>query len=170
MYIKLFDIQNDTVTPTPHCYTIEWLKTIIDNYPDNYCKIFAYLQYMCSWNPDDNPYLAIKEADREDTILNDINSDFSTEDDLIQEALTKCKKLFELPAYRLWLSGKKALDNIKDYLDNNKVYSGKDGNNKDYRDTLKDLPNLEKAYNEGYKAFMEEINLQVRGGRHNTIV
>jgi hypothetical protein len=170
MYIKLFTTQGDIAVPTDSVYAISWLKDIIDNYPKNYIKIFSYLQFMYSWNPDDNPYLAMKEEDREETILSDIKADFSTEDDLIQVAMQNCQKLFELPAFRLWKSAKKGLDNIREYLDNNKVYSGKDGNNKDYRDTLKDLPNLEKAYNEGYKAFMEEAKLEVRGNRFNSQV
>ena len=38
-----------------------------------------------------------------------------------------------------------------------------------YRKPLEDLPNLEKAYNEGYKAFMEEAKLEVRGNRFNSL-
>ena len=64
MYIKLFDIENNTVIPSVHCYTIVWLKEIMEKYPNDYLKIFSYFQYMCSWNPDDNPYLAMKEEDR----------------------------------------------------------------------------------------------------------
>jgi len=153
MYIKLFDVENGVAKPTAQCYVINWLKDIMEKYPDNYLKIFSYLQFMYSWNPEDNPYLAMKEEDREETIIADIKPDFS----------------LELPAYRTWLSCKKALDNIRDYLLNTKIVSGKDGNNKDYRDTMKDLPNLQKAYNEGYKEFMEEAKLEVRGGRYNSL-
>src|ERR1019366_3529827 len=98
MYIKIFDIENQRVIPSVHCYTIQWLKDIIDNYPTEYLKILSYLQYMCSWNPEDNPYLAVKEEEREEAIINDLGIDFSLEEDDIQLALEKCQKLFELPA------------------------------------------------------------------------
>ena len=29
---KLFDVQNGTVIPTEHCYTLKALKDIMDNY------------------------------------------------------------------------------------------------------------------------------------------
>lgn len=170
MYIKLFEIKDKVAIPTEHCYVLEFLKRIIDLYPDQYTKIFAYLQYMCSWNPDDNPFLAIKDEDKEEAVLKYIGAEFSTEDEPIFEALENCKKLYELPAYRAFQTLKIALDNVRAYLANNKVISGKDGNNKDYRDTMKDLPHLEKAYNEGYKSFMEEARLQVRGNKFNTQV
>lgn len=168
MYIKLFDIQGETVTPTNHCYTIEWLKVIIEKYPKEYNKIFAYLQYMCSWNPEDNPYLAMKEEDREETILKDIKGKFSTEDDLIQVALKNCKKLFELPTYRIWKAAKVALDNIAGYLETTKPTSGKDGSNADIRATMKDYPALCDAYNKGYKAFMDEVKITIRGDKFDS--
>lgn len=165
MYIKLFDVSNDQVIPTVHCYNIMWLKDIMDNYPKNYLKIYSYLQYMYSWNPDDNPFLALNEDEKEELILTAIKCDFSVEDDLIQIAMQNCEKLFELPAFRTWKSAKNGLDKIKYYLDTTKVTSGKDGSNKDYRDTLKDMPNLIKAYNEGYKDFMEDVKVKIRGDK-----
>ncbi len=45
MYTKLFDIQNGTVVPTEHCYTLRTLKNIMEKYPDNYLKIYQYLFY-----------------------------------------------------------------------------------------------------------------------------
>lgn len=170
MYIKLFDLQGNKVIPSIHCYTISWLKILIDEYPENYLKIFSYLQYMSSWNVDDNPYLAMKEEDREETITKDLEIDFSLDDDLIQEALEKCQTMHELPSYRLWRSAKNGIDKIRDYLDSVKVTSGKDGSNADFRATLKDLPNLQKAYNDGYKDFMEESKIMIRGDKFNSMV
>jgi|APCry1669188910_1035180.scaffolds.fasta_scaffold10273_5 hypothetical protein len=166
MYIKLFSFAGaKAVAPTEHCYQIKQFKDIIDNYPDNHCKIFAYLQYMYSWNPDDNPYLAMREEDREQTILQDIVADFSTEDDLIQKAINKCKQLFELPVYRAWRASKTALDGLSFYLETTKPSSGKDGSIGDIRATIKDLPALNKAYNEGYQAFLEDVKVSVRGDK-----
>jgi hypothetical protein len=43
MIVKLFDIQNGKVIPTEHCYTLKALKDIMDNYPDDYLKVYLYL-------------------------------------------------------------------------------------------------------------------------------
>ena len=55
MLIKLFDVQNRTVVPTEHCFTLKALKDVMDEYPDEYLKIYQYLFYMTCPNPDMNP-------------------------------------------------------------------------------------------------------------------
>ena len=42
MLIRLFDIENDTVIPTEHCYTLKALKHIMEKFPDHYLKIYQY--------------------------------------------------------------------------------------------------------------------------------
>lgn len=170
MYIKLFDIENKQVIPTAHCYNITWLKAIMDNYPQDYIKIFSYLQYMCSWNPDDNPYLAVKEEEREQAILQDIEAEFSTEDDLIQNALENCNKLFELPAYRAWRALKLALANLQEFAEKNKITTGKDGNGTFIMSLIEKLPGLNKSFNEAYKTYMEEAKIETRGGKFSSLV
>ena len=39
MTIRLFDIQNDVVIPSEHCYIIKSLKDVMDSYPETYIKI-----------------------------------------------------------------------------------------------------------------------------------
>jgi len=65
MTIKLFDIQNNVVIPTEHCYTLTTLKNIMDKYPDDYLKIYQYLFYMTCPNPDLNPFFYMMEEDKE---------------------------------------------------------------------------------------------------------
>jgi len=62
MITKLFDIENDKLVPTEHCYTIKWLKDIMDEYSENeeYLKVYSYLFYMTCPNPDTNPYFYMK--------------------------------------------------------------------------------------------------------------
>lgn len=170
MYIKLFDIENKQVVPTIHCYTIIWLKDIMDSYPDNYLKIFYYLQYMCSWNPDDNPYLAVKEEEREEAILRDIDADFSTEDEKIFYALEQCEKLFELPSYRAWQAAKCALQNLTEIMKTTKITTGKDGSGPFIMNLIKTLPELNKSFNEAYKTYMEDVKIETRGGKFNSLV
>ncbi len=165
MLIKLFDIENDKVIPTSHCYTLSFLKDIMDKYPRNYLKIYAYLQYMSSWNPEDNPYLAMLEEEREESILQDIKCDFSTEDELIQIALKKCKTMTELPSVRLWLRGKQMLAKIDKFLEDTELTSGKDGSVKDVMAVYKDFNRINEEYTKGYKTFMEELRMNIRGDK-----
>ena len=81
MIVKLFDIQNGKVIPTEHCYTLKALKVVMDNYPDDYLKIYQYLFYMTCPNPDMNPFFHTPDIDKEHIILNEIGGEFSPEDD-----------------------------------------------------------------------------------------
>ena len=163
MYIKLFDIENNTVIPSVHCYTIVWLKEIMEKYPNDYLKIFSYFQYMCSWNPDDNPYLAMKEEDREETIIRDLGIDFSMDNELIQESLQKCQDMFELPAYRAWQSAKVGLQNVFNFVKSQKVTAGKDGSGPFVVSAIEKLPSLNKAY-------MDSAKITIRGDKFNSQV
>ena len=50
MIAKLFDIQNGKVVPTEHCYALKSLKDVMDNYPDDYLKIYQWnsFKFHCS--------------------------------------------------------------------------------------------------------------------------
>jgi hypothetical protein len=52
----------------------------MDNYPDEYLKIYQYLFYMTCPNPDMNPFFHTPEHDKEHIILKEIEAEFSTED------------------------------------------------------------------------------------------
>ena len=41
MLVKLFDIQNGKVIPTEHCYTLKFLKSIMDKYPDKVVDVYS---------------------------------------------------------------------------------------------------------------------------------
>jgi len=116
--IRLFDLQNGQVIPTEHCYTIAYLKDIMDEYPEDYLSIYAFLFYMTCPNEDLNPYFNIKEEDKESVILQDIRANFTTEDPLVITALTNIKELFETPTSRAFRGIKIALDEYeKNYLE-----------------------------------------------------
>ena len=66
---KLFDVQNGVVIPTEHCYTLKALKDVMDEYPDDYLKIYLYLFYMSCPNPDLNPFFFTPDIDKETLIL-----------------------------------------------------------------------------------------------------
>jgi hypothetical protein len=61
MIVKLFDIQNDNVVVTEHCYALKFLKDIMDSYPKTYMSIYQYLYYMSCPDPESNPFFNLPE-------------------------------------------------------------------------------------------------------------
>jgi hypothetical protein len=165
--IRLFDIQNDKIVPTEHCYTIKWLKDIMDQYSknDDYLKVYSYLFYMTCLNPDFNPYFNMIETEKEDIILEDIDAEFSTEDPLIRLALDKCEKLYETPTSRAYMGIKISLDNIATYMAHTSITDGRDGNISQIRAVAKDFDAIRQSFKGAFRDLKDEQQSQVRGGR-----
>lgn len=164
MTIKLFDIQNGKVIPTEHCYTLKTLKVLMDEFPDDYMKIYEYLFYMTCPNPDLNPFFHLVESDKEDIIMNEINGDFSLEEPLILVALDFCRKMYETPTSRAYEGIKIALDNIARYMRNTQITDGRDGNIGQIRAMAKDFDDIRQSFKGAYKDLQDEQKGRVRGG------
>jgi hypothetical protein len=163
--IKLFDIENNVVKATEHCHNIKWLKDIMDTYPDSYLKIYAFLFYM-SCPSEENPYFHMVEHERELTVLEDIDADFSTEDELIIEARKKTHLMYETPTVRAYNGLKIALDNIADYMAATSISDGKDGNIGQIRAVAKDFDHIRQSFKGVAKDLADEQETHVRGGQN----
>ncbi len=165
--VRLFDIQNEKIVPTEHCYTIKFLKDIMDEYNknDEYLKIYSYLFYMTCLNPDLHPYFNMIENEKEDIILEDVDAEFSTEDPLIRLALDKCEKLYETPTSRAYMGIKKSLDNIATYMANTQITDGRDGNISQIRAVAKDFDAIRQSFKGAFKDLKDEQQSTVRGGK-----
>ena len=166
MIVKLFDIQNKQVTPSEHCYTLKFLKAIMDKYPKKHLKIYQYLFYKTCPIPDHNPYFHIVEEDKEEQILSQIQANFSPEDELIPEALKRCEQLYETPSSRAYDGIKQALDNIAKYMGSTQITDGKDGNIGQIRAMAKDFDDIRQSYKGTYKDLIEEQQQKVRGDQN----
>lgn len=164
MGIKLFDIQNNKITPTEHCYTISSLKCIMDQYPKDYLSIYAYLFYMSCLNEEENPFANIPEGDKEEAILKEVGGDFSPDEKLIFEALTTCTKLYETATYHLYLAAKKSVDNLAKYLATTPITDGRDGNIMGILKAQEKFDSICRSFEERYKKFKEEQSRGSRGG------
>jgi hypothetical protein len=162
--IKLFDIQNEKIVPTEHCYTLSFLKTIMDEYPDEYLTIYCYLFYMTCPNEDLNPYFNIVEEEKEAIILKDINATFFSEDDLIVDALMKCRELNETPTSRAYTGIKIALDNMAEVMALTKPTFGRDGSATALLRIAKDFDAVRQSYKGVYKDLKDEQQTRTRGG------
>ena len=167
MIARLFDVEGGKVVPSEHCYTIGWLKEIMDTYheDDEYLKVYGYLFYMTFPNPDANPYFHIKESDKEQLILDDIGANFSGEEDMIHKALVKCEKMFETPTSRAYYGIAGMLDKLALYMRTTNITDGRDGNIAGIISSGKSFEQIRQSFKGAYKDLQEEQESRVRGGK-----
>jgi len=163
--VKLFDIQNGTVVPTEHCFVLETLKKIYDEYPEDYLSIYAYVFYMTCPNPELNPFFDIIENDKEELILREVNAEFSTEDIAIRDAIKFCEKLYETPTYRAYMGIKQMLDRLARYMENTPIEHGRDGNINSLVNAAAKFEQIRMSFKGAYKDLMEEQKGTARGGQ-----
>jgi len=164
MIIKLFDIQNDKVIPTEHCYTLKALKDVMDVYPDSYIKIYQYIFYMTCPNPDMNPFFHTPDLDKEELILSQIDAEFSIEDPEINAALIFCQRLYETPTSRAYKGMASMLDRLARYMETTTITAGRDGNINSLVAAAKNFDQIRASFKGVYKDLQEEQSSKVRGG------
>jgi hypothetical protein len=162
--VRIFDIVNGKVIPSEHCYILKDLKVIIDNYPENYIDVFAYVFYMTCPNPELNPFFDVSETDRESLIFKQINNTFSSEDQVVIEAIAFCKKLYETPTLRSYMGIKKMLDRLAMYMETQSITDGRDGNINSIVSVAKNFDQIRSSFKGVNKDLMEEQQSTVRGG------
>ena len=165
MLIKLFDIVNNKVVPTEHCYTISSLKDIMEEYPEDYLKIYTYLFYMTCPNPDLNPFFNVPEHEKEEIIISEIDMDISTEDDLIIRGMNTCKKLYETPTYRTYVGIKSMLDRLAHYMETTEIQHGRDGNITALVNAAAKFEQIRQSYKGAFNDMKQEQESTVRGGQ-----
>ena len=164
MITRLFDVQNGVVVPTEHCYTLKALKDIMDNYPEDYLKIYQYLFYMTCPNPDMNPFFHTPEIDKEPIILQEIEAEFSTEDTDIFVALEFCQRMYETPTSRAYKGIASMLDRLGRYMGNTPITDGRDGNINSLVAAAKNFDQIRASFKGVYKDLQDEQSSKVRGG------
>lgn len=102
---------NPTAKPTAICYTIPFLKRIIEKFPDEHVYIFAYLYFMTNASPS-NPYFNTSIYEREFTVLEDLECTFDIEDPLIVEAKKRLHVIYDLPSSKAYTVISEALNQI----------------------------------------------------------
>jgi hypothetical protein len=165
MITRLFDVHNGVVVPTEHCYTLKALKDIMDNYPEDHLKIYLYLFYMTCPNPDMNPFFHTPDIDKEDTILKEIQAEFSPEDDDVYKALEFCKRMYETPTSRAYKGIATMLDRLGRYMENTPITHGRDGNFNSLIAAAKNYEAIRQSFKGAYKDLQEEQQSKVRDGQ-----
>jgi len=164
MIIKLFEVQNNVVIPTEHCYTLKALKDIMEEYPDEYLKIYQYLFYMTCPNPDMNPFFYTPDVDKEPLIMTQIDGEFSTEDDNIFIALKFCERMYETPTSRAYKGIASMLDRLARYMETATITTGRDGNMNSLVAAASKYDQIRQSFKGAYKDLQEEQSSRSRGG------
>lgn len=164
--IRLFDIQNGQVVASEHCYTLKFLKDIMDKFPDDHLKMYAYIFYMTCPNPDMNPFFDVPEQDKEELILKEVDADFSTDEPELSYAMDMCKKMYETPTYRAYQGIKIALDNMAKFMATEQVTSGRDGSATAILRIAERFDMVRQSFKGVYRDLMDEQQSSVRGGQN----
>lgn len=160
--IRLFEVDGRGVKATEHCYMISWLKKIIEDYPDNHLKIFAYIYYNTYVGPD-NPYFNVAEEDREEKILRDIDPDFDIEAPEILYAIDMCKEMYMTPTKRSYQAIKTMLERLNDYLETTEITDGRDGNVGSMLRIAKEFKQVRESFKGVHEDVQEENKIIARG-------
>ena len=164
--IRLFDIQNGKVVASEHCYTLKFLKDIMDKFPDDHLKMYAYIFYMTCPNPDMNPLFDVPEQDKEELVLKEVDADFSTDEPELSYAIEMCKKMYETPTYRAYQGIKIALDNMARFMATEQVTSGRDGSATAILRIAERFDMVRQSFKGVYRDLMDEQQSSVRGGQN----
>ena len=164
MLVRLFDVQNDVVVPTEHCYTLKTLKNIMDKYPHDYLSIYQYLFYMTCPSPDLNPFFTTPELDKEELILEEVQAEFSTEDEAIQNALKFCEDMYSTPTSRAYNGIANMLDRLALYMGTTSIEHGRDGNINQLVNAAAKFEAIRASFKGAYRDLKDEQQSQVRGG------
>jgi len=164
--IRLFDIQGGKVIASEHCYTLKFLKDIMDEFPEDHLKIYTYLFYMTCPNPDMNPFFDIPETDKEEIILKEIDADFSIDEESIVYALKMCEKMYQTPTYRAYLGIKIFLDNMAKSMATEQLTFGRDGSSPALLRMAEKYDGVRQSFKGVYRDLMEEQQSSVRGGQN----
>lgn len=164
--IRLFDVVNNKVVPSEHCYTMLCYKDIMDAYPEDHTKIFAYLFYLSCPNPDLNPFFDVPEVDKEELIRREVGGDFDSDDDLISNALEVTKKLYETPTVRAYMGIKTMLDRLAKYMETTEIEHGRDGNITALINAASKFEAIRQSFKGTLRDLQEEQESTVRGGQN----
>ena len=116
-------------------------------------------------NAQENPYFNIPFDLREETVLEDLNSEIDTEADEITEAIEKLQVLYETPTLRAYKGITTMLDNLTDYMENTSITAGRDGNINSLLRIAKEFDSIRQSFKGVAKDLEAEQESHVRGGQ-----
>ena len=129
------------------------LKSAIEKYGTVIC---AYLHYMKSMNPEDNPYADVDISQRSDQIVYDLGLSLEEEDPILAAALQCVEEKYYTTFYGVYRGMKAMLDKIGiKLLTEDPSFDKKEGNADAIRGWFKDYESLRKSFKIAFRDFEE---------------
>jgi hypothetical protein len=165
MIPKIFDIEDGKIIINEHILSIPELREVYDYYEDP----ISALQFLRHMVDPEGPYNQLDEVEKEEAILYDFPGDYSTEDDVVINALKKLKDLNTSETYRYYLANKDLLDKLSRYAVNVDVTDGKNGNLAELIALVKSTGKTIQEYNILKKETEKELKkLKMIGNGHSS--
>lgn len=162
---KIFELVGDTIIPKEDCLLMEPIRALKDEYPQDYLKIIAFLHYMKSMNPNDNPYADVPLFKRAETILFNLKLNIDPESQSIKDALQCVEEIYFTTFYGLYRGFKAAMDKIGEALLTEEIDFKKDGNATIIKGYMKDYEAMRKSFKAAFQDFEDEqSDGRARGG------
>lgn len=158
--IKLFEVRETGIFPTEHCYTNTYLKGIIEEYGDNAGKVFAFMHYMKSANPTENPYFNVPDLQKREVIQHSVCPELDLDNDLVDYCLEIVEKLYETTFSRMYKASKRIMDELSYELSFVKLsIDAHDGNSGELLKAYKLYNDLKAGYKDAYNDMMAEMGI-----------
>jgi hypothetical protein len=161
--MKIFDVEAGKLILNENCLLIPELKAIVDLYQEDPVPALTYIYFMTS---PESPYHNLSQDEKEEILLADIDGDFDHEDELVDVAIAKCKKLYETPVQYYYEGQKNAMHVVGKYLTNlteSSISSGRDGNLSEIRNMQKEAGKTMESFLKLEKLWKEQVQQKLRG-------
>ena len=98
-------------------------------------------------------------------VWNELEAEFSTEDEVIINAVDVLKKLYETPTSRAYRGIKTMLDRLADYMENTPIEHGRDGNINSLVNAAAKYQQIRESFKGAFRDLKDEQQSSVRGGQ-----
>lgn len=162
---KIFDLVGDTIIPKEDCLLMHPIVAVKEEYPKDYLKIIAFLHYMESMDPSNNPYADVPLERRAEIILFNMKLNIDIDSDIIKDALACVREIYYTTFYGIYKGMKAYLDKMGAKLETEEVDFSKDGNAATIKGYMKDYESMRKSFKVAFKDFQDEQGQgRARGG------
>lgn len=161
--MTIFYTEENQLRINENCLLIPELKAVVDAYEDP-IPALAYINFMT--NPE-SPYHELLASEKEEMISKDVGGDFGTDDEVIINALEKCRKLYYTPIQEYYEGQKNSMIVMGRFLKSlteNSIVMGRDGNLTDVRNLQKEAGRTMESFMKLEKLWKEQVQQKMRGG------
>lgn len=154
MIPEIFDILNNQVVINHNCLLIPELKAVHDQY-ENPIPALSFLYYKFSPK---GAYCNIVEEDKDDILLKDFPGEYTTEDEVMIDAIEKLSNLYVTPTYRYYLDNKILLEKLGKFGRETSITAGKEGNINALLTQIKSVGKTINEFNQLEKTARQELD------------